>query len=112
MPRLMPFSQAFALYPRAGGRECPQDGFRPDVPIPRRPWQAPSYGLGLMIEAADACRFIGHSGQGPSSTAAVYHFPARARGVTVAAFAPVDDQGVVEQRAVDIARDIARADQV
>jgi CubicO group peptidase (beta-lactamase class C family) len=89
-----------------------QDGFRLDVPIPRRPWQAPSYGLGLMIEAADACRFVGHTGGGPSSTVAVYRFPGRARGVTVTVFAPVDDQSAVEQRAVDMARDIARADQV
>jgi hypothetical protein len=89
-----------------------QDGFRLGGPIPGRPWQAPSYGLGLMIEAVDACRFVGHSGQGELSTAAVYHFPGRARAVTVAVFAPVDDPGLVEQRAVDIARDIARADQV
>jgi CubicO group peptidase (beta-lactamase class C family) len=89
-----------------------QDGFRLDVPILRRPWQAPSYGLGLMIEAAGACRFVGHTGGGPSSTVAVYHFPGGARAVTVATSAPMNDQGVVEQRAVDIARDIARADQV
>jgi D-alanyl-D-alanine carboxypeptidase len=89
-----------------------QDGFRLGGPIPGRPWQAPSYGLGLMIEAAGACRFVGHTGGGPSSTVAVYHFPGRARGVTAAVFAPEDDQSAVEQRAVDIARDIARADQV
>jgi CubicO group peptidase (beta-lactamase class C family) len=89
-----------------------QDGFHLGAPIPGRPWQAPSYGLGLMIEAADACRFMGHTGGGPSSTVAVYRFPRGPRAVAVATFAPMNDQGVVEQRAVDIARDIARADQV
>ena len=45
--------------------------------------------------------------QGPSSTAAVYHFPARVGAiVTASAFAPCDDQGPVEQRVVDIARGI------
>jgi CubicO group peptidase (beta-lactamase class C family) len=89
-----------------------QDGFRLGGPIPGRPWQAPSYGLGLMVEADSVRRFIGHTGGGPSSTVAVYHFPGGTRAVTVATSAPMNDQGMVEQRAVDIARDIARADQV
>jgi D-alanyl-D-alanine carboxypeptidase len=80
-----------------------QDAVRLGGPIPGRPWQAPSYGLGLMIEA-DRHRWMGHSGQGTSSTAAVYRFSAHAPAVTAAAFAPVDDPGLVEQRVVDIAR--------
>ncbi len=82
-----------------------RDGFPLGGPIAGRPWRAPSYGLGLMIDAVAADGFIGHTGQGPSSTAAVYHFPAAAAGagtITAAAFAPVDDQGVVERRVVDI----------
>ncbi|MGZ3290236.1 MAG: hypothetical protein ACXU87_19605, partial [Xanthobacteraceae bacterium] len=68
--------------------------------------QAPGYGLGLMIESTVPPSFLGHTGQGPSSTGAVYHFPAWARSVTAAAFAPVDDQGRIEQCVVDIAQDI------
>jgi CubicO group peptidase (beta-lactamase class C family) len=84
-----------------------RESFRLGAPIPGRPWQAPGYGLGLMIETTAPRSFMGHTGQGPSSTGAVYHFPARANSVTAAAFAPVDDQGLVEQRVVEIARGIA-----
>jgi D-alanyl-D-alanine carboxypeptidase len=95
-----------------GSLQAMQDGFRLGGPIPGRPWQAPSYGLGLMVEADNAGRFMGHTGGGPSSTVAVYHFPGGAPAVTAATSAPMNDQGMVEQRAVDIARDIARAGQV
>lgn len=82
-----------------------QNGFRLGGPIPGRPWSAPAYGLGLMIEATNTTpSFIGHSGQDSSSTAAVYHFPARAPVVTAAAFAPVAAEALVEHRVVDIAR--------
>ena len=84
-----------------------RESFRLGAPIRGRPWQAPGYGLGLMIETTAPRSFMGHTGQGPSSTGAVYHFPARANSVTAAAFAPVDDQGLVEQRVVEIARGIA-----
>ena len=84
-----------------------RESFRLGAPIPGRPWQAPGYGLGLMIETTAPRSFMGHTGQGPSSTGAVYHFPARASSVTAAAFAPVHDQGLVEQRVVEIARGIA-----
>ena len=83
-----------------------RESFRLGAPIPGRPWQAPGYGLGLMIETTAPQSFMGHTGQGPSSTGAVYHFPARASSVTAAAFAPVHDQGLVEQRVVEIARAI------
>ena len=84
-----------------------RESFRLGAPIPGRPWQAPGYGLGLMIDTTAPPSFMGHTGQGPSSTGAVYHFPAPATAVTAAAFAPVDDQGLVEQRVVEIARGIA-----
>jgi D-alanyl-D-alanine carboxypeptidase len=68
-----------------------------------RPWLAPGYGLGLMIEtAAGAEAFMGHSGEG-TTNAAVYYFPARAPSVTVAAFAPTTNIGLVEQRAHAVA---------
>ena len=84
-----------------------RESFRLGAPIRGRPWQAPGYGLGLMIETTAPRSFMGHTGQGPSSTGAVYHLPARASSVTAAAFAPVHDQGLVEQRVVEIARGIA-----
>jgi CubicO group peptidase (beta-lactamase class C family) len=87
-----------------------RESFRLGGPIPGRPWQAPGYGLGLMIETTTPPRFMGHTGGGPSSTAAVYHFPAAGAVVTASAFAPCDDQGLVEQRVVDIARAIAAGD--
>jgi CubicO group peptidase (beta-lactamase class C family) len=84
-----------------------RESFRLGEPIPGRPWQAPGYGLGLMIETTTPPRFMGHTGGGPSSTAAVYHFPAPGAVVTASAFSPCEDPGPVEQRVVDIARAIA-----
>src|SRR6185295_9554387 len=87
-----------------------RESFRLDEPIPGRPWLAPGYGLGLMIETTTPPRFMGHTGGGPSSTAAVYHFPAPGAVVTASAFSPCEDPGGVEQRVVDIARAIAAGD--
>ena len=83
-----------------------RESFRLGGPIVGRPWQAPGYGLGLMIETTTPPRFVGHTGGGPSSTAAVYHFPAGAV-VTASAFSPCEDPGLVEHQVVDIARAIA-----
>jgi CubicO group peptidase (beta-lactamase class C family) len=79
-------------------------------PIPGRPWQAPGYGLGLMIETTTPPRFMGHTGGGPSSTAAVYQLPASGAVVTASAFSPCGDPGLVEHRVVEIARAIAAGD--
>lgn len=87
-----------------------RESFRLGEPIPGRPWQAPGYGLGLMIETTTPPRFMGHTGGGPSSAAAVYHFAARGAVVTASAFSPCDDPGLVEHRVVDIARTIAAGD--
>jgi CubicO group peptidase (beta-lactamase class C family) len=84
-----------------------RDSFALGGPIAGRPWQAPGYGLGLMIETVTPPRFMGHTGGGPASTAAVYHFPAPGAAVTASAFAPCGDPGLVEQRVVDMARAIA-----
>ena len=66
-------------------------------PVAGRPWQTTGYGLGLMIgEMASTGRAIGHSGGGPGSVCAVYHFADRAVPCTVAAFAEADDEGVTE----------------
>jgi len=87
-----------------------RESFRLGEPIPGRPWQAAGYGLGLMIETTTPPRFMGHPGGGPSSTAAVYHFPAPGAVVTASAFSPCEDPGLVEQWVVDIARAIAAGD--
>ena len=87
-----------------------RESFRLGEPIPGRPWQAPGYGLGLMIETTTPPRFMGHTGRGPSSTAGVYHFAAPGAVVTASAFSPCDDPGLVEHRVVDIARTIAAGD--
>jgi D-alanyl-D-alanine carboxypeptidase len=62
-----------------------------------RPWQTAGYGLGLMIDTASPhgpC--LGHTGQGPESVSAAYHLPGLTPPLTVAAFAPTDEQGVAE----------------
>jgi D-alanyl-D-alanine carboxypeptidase len=82
-----------------------QEPFPLEVTVQDRPWRAPSYGLGLMIDTANgSVSFLGHSGQDTSSTAAVYHFPTHRPCVTAAAFAPVENEALVEYRVVEIAR--------
>jgi hypothetical protein len=66
--------------------------------IPERPWQAPAYGLGLMIDAATGV--VGHTGGGPGSTAAVYCSPGRVPARVAAVFAPSEEAGQVEHHAV------------
>src|SRR5258708_7388667 len=67
-----------------------------------RPWQTAGYGLGLMMDIASPHGLcIGHSGQGPASVSAAYHFPDLVPPVTVAAFAPTDDQGIAERAVLE-----------
>lgn len=66
-------------------------------PLPDRPWAMPTYGLGMM---GDMGRCFGHTGQGPNSTFACYHF--RREGLTIAAYAEGETQGVVEQAVCDL----------
>ncbi len=69
-------------------------------PIQGRPWQTAGYGLGLMIGAGRAQQHVlGHTGGGPGSVIAVYHCPARGR--TIAAFAPGEDENAVESFAFE-----------
>lgn len=71
-----------------------------------RPWATTGYGLGLMIgEIASTGLAIGHSGAGPGSVGAVYHFPAVAAPCTVAAFMPGENEGHAEWKAAAIALD-------
>jgi CubicO group peptidase (beta-lactamase class C family) len=73
-------------------------------PLEGRPWRTQNYGLGLMIGEMDAAGLaIGHSGAGPGSVNAVYHFPQQTPPCTVAVFAESDDESVVEREAARIA---------
>jgi len=69
-----------------------------------RPGREIGYGMGLRLARMGmAGRALGHSGMGPGSVNAVYHFPDLSPALTVAVFADGDDQGAVEREAVSIA---------
>ena len=74
--------------------------------VPGRPWTQAAYGLGLMVGRGDPPgQYMGHTGGGPGSSAAVYQ-RADTTGdarCTAAAFAPLDDPGPVERRAMALA---------
>jgi CubicO group peptidase (beta-lactamase class C family) len=76
-----------------------------DVPLtPGRPWSTAGYGLGVMMDIASPLgRCFGHSGEGPGSVCAVYHFPDLEPPRTVAAFAAHQDEAVVEHLAIETA---------
>ncbi|MGV8989155.1 MAG: serine hydrolase domain-containing protein [Cypionkella sp.] len=74
--------------------------------ISGRPWTQCGYALGLMagiMEGAGAA--IGHSGGGPFSVNAVYHFPDAPDPVTVACFTDGTDVGVAEFAAAKLVQD-------
>jgi D-alanyl-D-alanine carboxypeptidase len=73
-------------------------------PLPRRPWETTGYGLGLMLgQRASAGATFGHSGAGPGSVSAVYHFNGQTTPRTVAAFAQADNEGVTEYEVARLA---------
>jgi len=100
-----PSAPALFMHGLFTGRLLPQplfDAMRVRFPVVAdlkdRPWRTAGYGLGLMMDIASPLGLcIGHSGQGPDSVAAAYHFPDLDSPVTVAAFSPTDDQGIVER---------------
>lgn len=65
--------------------------------IEGRPWAMPTYGLGVM---ADMGRAFGHTGQGPHSVFACYHF--RRENITIAAFEEGGHEGALEQAVIDL----------
>jgi D-alanyl-D-alanine carboxypeptidase len=72
--------------------------------LPGRPWETTGCGLGLMIgQMTSAGIAMGHSGAGPGSVSAVYHFGDRASPCTIAAFARGDDEGVTEHEVARLA---------
>jgi CubicO group peptidase (beta-lactamase class C family) len=68
-------------------------------PLPDRPWRAPAYGLGLMIDATGPGGPAGHTGGGPGSVIAVYRTGEAADARTNAAFALGGTDGEVEHAA-------------
>lgn len=72
--------------------------------IPGRPWTKHGYALGLMSgRVSEAGRAWGHTGSGPHSVNAVYHFPDLVKPITVATFTKGDEEGPAEFEALSIA---------
>ncbi|CUH75958.1 serine hydrolase domain-containing protein [Tropicibacter naphthalenivorans] len=72
--------------------------------IEGRPWTECGYAVGLMSgRCAEVGRVIGHSGAGPFSVNAVYHFPDLPSPITVASFTDGGNEGVAEFAAVQAA---------
>lgn len=70
--------------------------------VPGRPWRTAGYGLGLMIGRGEtAATFVGHTGGGPGSTAAIYQCGPRR---TAAAFAADEACATVEREAMHLAQ--------
>ncbi|WP_127109455.1 serine hydrolase domain-containing protein [Pararhodobacter zhoushanensis] len=72
--------------------------------LPGRPWTACGYAMGLMSGRMGAAgRGIGHSGGGPFSVNAVYHFPDLDTPATVASFTTGPHEGIAEHACVNAA---------
>ncbi|TCV97433.1 beta-lactamase [Luteibacter rhizovicinus] len=71
-----------------------------DIPPSSRPWSRVGSGLGIMSGTANGKVYVGHTGAGPGSTCAIYTSLDGAQRRTAATFAPVDEPGEVEYRAV------------
>ena len=104
-------SAAFLLHRLLGGGLLPPPLLREMLnarpvggPVPGRPWRTGRYGLGLMAGIGDTgATFVGHTGGGPGSTAAVYQCRSRP-GRTAAAFVPAEEPAVAERRAMELAQ--------
>lgn len=68
-----------------------------------RPLTSIAYGLGLMLPTGAQGRMQGHSGGGPGSGCAVFHFPDLTPARTVSVFASVEDAAVIERRMLELA---------
>lgn len=74
-------------------------------PLPGRPWRSCGYGLGLMCgEIANAGMAIGHSGAGPFSVSALYHFSDLPEPVTACAFFSGSDEAATEWEVLRLAQ--------
>ncbi len=68
-----------------------------------RPWNSTGYGLGLMMGETPAGYAIGHSGCGPDSANAIYHFPERKYPCTISAFSQSQGESMAEHEVVRLA---------
>jgi CubicO group peptidase (beta-lactamase class C family) len=76
--------------------------------VPGRPWTTHGYALGLMSGTMTGVgRAMGHTGVGPGSVAAIYHFPDRTPPVSVATFMPGSDDAPVEWAAARLASEVS-----
>lgn len=73
--------------------------YKLNVDVGNRPWRNPAVGLGLMMEHDEDIESYGHTGQGPESTIAIYHFT-NDDPLTIAVFEETNDMAVVENEAV------------
>lgn len=74
-----------------------------NAPSDGRPWKSPAYGLGLIVASdSPAGKAYGHTGQGPGSVFAAYHFPELAMLKTAAVFETIEDQAEVENALVEL----------
>ncbi len=72
-----------------------QDTYDLNFDIGNRPWKKPSYAHGLMIDHQEGDDYsIGHTGMGPESVIAVYHY--FTPPCTIAVSSETNDQGIVE----------------
>ncbi|MBQ4837308.1 MULTISPECIES: serine hydrolase domain-containing protein [Pseudoalteromonas] len=77
--------------------------YKLNVDVGERPWTTPAAGLGLMCNRDANLDTVGHTGMGPGSVIAVHHFKLQ-KPKTVAVFKQCQDQSVVENKAVILAR--------
>lgn len=80
-------------------RDAMMSPFSLGEPIAGRPFKAPAYGLGLMIDNDAPIMRYGHTGGGPGSVIAVYRTQSADGHFTRAAFAHGDDPAIVESAA-------------
>ena len=77
-----------------------------DFEIKDRPWKNPAYAYGLMTDyREDKLSSFGHTGVGPNSTIAVYHFFNGSNKVTVAVSSNTIKQAVSEYKVLSIAKE-------
>lgn len=70
--------------------------------MPGRPWATPGYGLGLMIGGTKNGHLLtGHTGVGPRSVIAVFHYSSGHNVATCSVFAESCDEGQVEAKVLE-----------
>ncbi|KZN40990.1 hypothetical protein N474_11620 [Pseudoalteromonas luteoviolacea CPMOR-2] len=71
--------------------------------VGQRPWKSPAVGLGVMLNCEPELKTSGHTGQGPQSCFAAYHFE-QINPITITVFEQTHSQAVVEDKAVELAK--------